>query len=113
MDLVEKVARAICAVDGVNPDLVTVGLGNIMPGLLRRLIDRPDLAARLLPAIQAVDDLVSAEAFVPGVKAVVATLTGQATWRQVTPPLAPLGESEAAMLGDRCKRLIAAAGEIG
>jgi 4-hydroxy-tetrahydrodipicolinate synthase len=89
------------------------GLGNIMPGLLRRLIDRPDLAARLLPAIQAVDDLVSAGAFVPGVKAVLATLAGQPAWRHVTPPLAPLGEADAAMLGDRCKRLIAAAGEIG
>jgi 4-hydroxy-tetrahydrodipicolinate synthase len=85
------------------------GLGNMMPGLLRRLIDRPELAARLLPAIQAIDDLVSAGPFVPGVKAVVAALTGQAAWRQVTPPLAPLSEPAAAALGEQCKRLIAAA----
>src|SRR5262249_38095116 len=36
------------------------GLGNVLPALLRRLIDRPALAPRLVPAIQAMDDLICA-----------------------------------------------------
>ena len=85
------------------------GLGNIMPGLLRRLIDRPDLADRLLPPIQAIDDLVSAGPFVPGVKAVVAALSGNAAWRRTTPPL-PAVDGPA--LGERGKAMIAAAAGI-
>ncbi len=86
------------------------GLGNIMPGLIRRLIDRPDLAARLLPAIQAIDDLVSAGPFVPGIKAVIAAQSGHAAWCRPTPPLRAPGE--AAALGERCRRLIEDADRI-
>jgi 4-hydroxy-tetrahydrodipicolinate synthase len=84
------------------------GLGNVMPALLRRLIDRPQLADRLVPAIQAMDDVLSAQPFLPSVKAVVADLTGQPEWRRVTPPLEPLAEPSRLELTRRFRELLAA-----
>jgi 4-hydroxy-tetrahydrodipicolinate synthase len=75
------------------------GLANVAPRLMRRLADRPDEAARLVPAIQAIDDLISAHPFIPGIKATVAALTGERAWRRVTPPLEPLDEHAARALG--------------
>ncbi|MFO1061393.1 MAG: dihydrodipicolinate synthase family protein [Dongiaceae bacterium] len=85
------------------------GLGNVMPALLRRLIDRPDAAHRLVPQIQAIDDLISAHPFIPAVKAVAATLTGRRDWRRVTPPLEPLDEAATAALGAAVQARLAAA----
>jgi hypothetical protein len=79
-----------------------------MPALLRRLIDRPQQADRLLPAIQAMDDVLSAQPFLPSVKAVVADLTGRPEWRRVTPPLEPLAEPSRNELTRRFRELLAA-----
>jgi len=85
------------------------GLGNVMPQLLRRLIDRPAQAGQLLPTIQAMDDVISAQPFVPACKAVVAEMTGDPAWRRVMPPLSPLADPQrTAMLG-RFRELFARA----
>jgi 4-hydroxy-tetrahydrodipicolinate synthase len=83
------------------------GLGNVMPRLLRRLLDRPALADQLVPSIQAMDDALSAHPFVPACKAVIAELTGDATWRRVMPPLSPLAEPQRFGLLDRVRDLLA------
>ena len=83
------------------------GLGNVMPRLLRRLLDRPALADDLVPSIQAMDDALSAHPFVPACKAVIAELTGDAAWRRVMPPLSPLAEPQRAGLLDRVRDLLA------
>jgi 4-hydroxy-tetrahydrodipicolinate synthase len=82
------------------------GLANVMPALLRRLVERPDEAGRLVPRIQAIDDLISAYPFIPACKAAVAALTGQRDWRRVTPPLEPLDEAAATALGTAVRRLL-------
>jgi 4-hydroxy-tetrahydrodipicolinate synthase len=85
------------------------GLANVIPGLVRRLTDRPELAPRLIPAIQAIDDLISAHPFIPACKAAVGALTGQRDWRRVTPPLEPLDEAAAAALGARLRDAVQSA----
>ena len=83
------------------------GLGNVMPRLLRRLLDRPALADQLVPSIQAMDDALSAHPVVPACKAVIAELTGDAAWRRVMPPMSALAEPQRTGLLDRIRDLLA------
>jgi 4-hydroxy-tetrahydrodipicolinate synthase len=68
------------------------GLANVIPGLLRQLIDGATLAERRhpLPLVQAVDAILSRGPFIPALKAIIADQTGEPAWRRVLPPMAEL-----------------------
>ncbi len=74
------------------------GLGNVMPRLIRGLLDAPSAfeRRRFLPAILAGDNILSRRPFVASAKAVIADATGEAGWRRVLPPLSelPLAEEQ-------------------
>lgn len=72
------------------------GLANVVPGLLRRLIDSPTLAERRrhLPLLQAVDAMLSRAPFIPALKAIIADQTGEAAWRAVLPPMTEMPPAE-------------------
>lgn len=65
------------------------GLANMMPRLLRAMIDRPTAFDRrkLLQTIVAGDTILSRTSFVPSVKAVVATSLHDPEWSRVLPPM--------------------------
>jgi 4-hydroxy-tetrahydrodipicolinate synthase len=93
-------APAVIAAGGAG---TLCGLANVMPALLRRLLDAGDEAAcaRLTAAVQALDDLLSGAPFTAALKAVIAGQAGEPRWRRVMPPLAPLDEAAAAGLAAR------------
>jgi 4-hydroxy-tetrahydrodipicolinate synthase len=68
------------------------GLANVIPGLLRQMIDAGTLVDRrhYIPFVQAADNVLSRGPFIPALKAVVADQTGEPAWRRVVPPLAEL-----------------------
>ena len=68
------------------------GLGNVIPGLLRRMFDAPTFSARrrFIPLIHAVDAVMSRGAFICCLKAMIAADTDQLDWLRVSPPLYPL-----------------------
>lgn len=85
------------------------GLANVIPGLLRLMIDGRTMADRrhYLPMVQAVDDILARGPFIPGLKAVIADQTGEPAWRRVVPPMVELAlADEQRLLGDF--RLLAA-----
>jgi 4-hydroxy-tetrahydrodipicolinate synthase len=65
------------------------GLANVIPRLLRLMIDGPTMAdrGRYLPTVQAVDGILSRSPFIPALKAVIADQTGEPAWRRVVPPM--------------------------
>lgn len=78
------------------PELLTVGirgticgLANVMPRLLRSMIDQPTGFDRraLLPHILRGDAILSRSQFIPSAKSVVAEWLNDAQWRRVIPPL--------------------------
>jgi 4-hydroxy-tetrahydrodipicolinate synthase len=85
------------------PDLVAAGargaicgLANVMPRLLRTLVDAPTAFDRraLLPELVRGDAILARRQFIPAAKAVIADALGDAEWRRVIPPMPelPLGE---------------------
>lgn len=68
------------------------GLANVVPRLLRLLIDGwtlPDRRRYLAP-LQAVDNILSRGPFIPALKAIIADQTSEPAWRRVLPPMAEL-----------------------
>jgi 4-hydroxy-tetrahydrodipicolinate synthase len=81
------------------PDLIAegvrgaiCGLANVMPRLMRGLIDAPTAFDRraLLPALLCADAIFSRRPFIPSAKAVIADAEGDPEWRRVIPPLPEL-----------------------
>ena len=81
------------------PDLIAVGargaicgLANVMPRLMRALMDAPTTFDRraLLPALLRGDAILSRRQFIPAAKAVIADAAGDPEWRRVIPPLPEL-----------------------
>jgi 4-hydroxy-tetrahydrodipicolinate synthase len=74
------------------------GLGNVMPRLLRAMMDLPTAFDRqkLVPLIVSGDNILSRRPFIASVKAVLADATGNDGWSRVLPPMAelPLRERE-------------------
>ena len=68
------------------------GLANVVPRLMRRMLDAPSLpdGRRLVPLLRTVDAILSRGPFIAAVKAVVAATTGEPAWRTLVPPAAPL-----------------------
>jgi 4-hydroxy-tetrahydrodipicolinate synthase len=68
------------------------GLANVMPRLLRAMIDAPTPfdGRQLAPQILAGDNILSRRPFIPSVKAMIADATGIDAWRRVLPPMAEL-----------------------
>jgi 4-hydroxy-tetrahydrodipicolinate synthase len=64
------------------------GLGNVMPRLLRGLMDLPTAFDRrlLVPTILSGDTILSRATFHASIKAVLAEANGAAAWRRVLPP---------------------------
>ncbi len=65
------------------------GLANVMPRLMRGLVDAPTAFDRraLLPALLRGDAILSRRPFIPSAKAVIADVTDDPEWRRVIPPL--------------------------
>jgi 4-hydroxy-tetrahydrodipicolinate synthase len=100
-------APAVIAAGGAG---TLCGLANVIPKLLRAMIDAPDEAMRrhLAADVEALDAML-APPFVASLKAVVAGLTGQPRWRRVMPPMAALDDAACtALLGRFSERLWAA-----
>jgi 4-hydroxy-tetrahydrodipicolinate synthase len=72
------------------------GLANVIPGLLRQMIDGGALAERNrhLPMVQAVDSMLSRCPFIPALKAVIADQSGEPAWRRVVAPMAELSPAD-------------------
>lgn len=72
------------------------GLGNVMPRLLRGLLDAPTAfdRRRLVPLIASADAILSRQSFGAAVKTVLAHVTGEAAWARMLPPLDALHEPE-------------------
>lgn len=68
------------------------GLGNVMPRLMRAMIDEPTAFDRraLVPLVQSGDAILSRRPFIPSIKAVVAESLGDAAWLRVIPPMPDL-----------------------
>lgn len=68
------------------------GLANVVPQLLRMMSDGRTLPdrRRYLPMVQAVDNILSRDPFIPALKAVIADQTNEPGWRRVVPPMAEL-----------------------
>ena len=68
------------------------GLANVIPRLMRRMLEAPTLPERrrFVPLVRAVDAILSRGPFIAAVKAVVAAVTGQPGWRRMVPPASPL-----------------------
>ena len=81
------------------PDLIAAGargaicgLANVMPRLMRALMDAPTAFDRraLLPLLLRGDAILSRRQFIPAAKAVIADAASDPEWRRVIPPLPEL-----------------------
>jgi len=65
------------------------GLGNIMPRLLRAMVDAPTAfdARKLIPQVTSGDLILSRQSFGASIKAVLAHVTGDPSWARMLPPL--------------------------
>ena len=77
------------------------GLGNVMPRLMRALIDEPTAFDRraLVPLVQSGDAILSRRPFIPSVKAVLAGAERDAAWLRVIPPMPELPLQERNRIG--------------
>lgn len=82
------------------------GLANVIPRLMRRMLEAPSLPERrgFVPLVMAVDAILSRGPFIPAVKAVVAATTGEPAWHRLAPPLAALPMFDEARLIDDFRR---------
>lgn len=81
------------------------GLANVMPRLLRAMVDAPTAfdGRRFLPDLVSGDAILSRQPFVVSLKAALATVT-DAAWRRVLPPLAELPLQEERLLAADFRR---------
>jgi 4-hydroxy-tetrahydrodipicolinate synthase len=65
------------------------GLANVMPRLLRTMLDMATAVDRraMLPDLMAGDAILSRGSFIPSVKSIVAEVLGDPDWRRVVPPM--------------------------
>jgi 4-hydroxy-tetrahydrodipicolinate synthase len=84
------------------------GLANVIPGVLRRMMNEeaPTDRGQCLATVQAVDSVFSRGPFIPALKAIVADQTGEAAWRRVLPPLAELAPADEQRLMADVRRLV-------
>jgi 4-hydroxy-tetrahydrodipicolinate synthase len=68
------------------------GMANIVPELVKAMIDGPGAEARMQAAI---DVVMSGPSLVPTLKAILAAQTGDAGWLRVRPPLRPCSDGAA------------------
>src|SRR5262245_51066759 len=83
------------------------GLANVIPGVLRRMMDEtaPRDWGDHLSTVQAVDNILSRHPFIPALKAIVADQTGEPAWRRVVPPMAELSSTDEQLLLAEFRRL--------
>jgi 4-hydroxy-tetrahydrodipicolinate synthase len=72
------------------------GLANLMPRLLRAIVDAPTAfdGRAMLPYILAGDMILSRASFIPSIKAVVAEVLSDPDWRRVVPPMTEVSTVE-------------------
>ncbi len=78
------------------------GMANLVPALIRRLLDGADVQAAIEKACAPVDSI-------PMIKAVLAAITGEAIWRTVRPPLRTADAAEGARIAAMLESLEPAA----
>jgi 4-hydroxy-tetrahydrodipicolinate synthase len=68
------------------------GLANVMPRLMRVMIDLPTAYDRrqYLPLVLAGDVILTRSSFIPSIKTVVAAILDDSEWRRVLPPLSQI-----------------------
>jgi 4-hydroxy-tetrahydrodipicolinate synthase len=72
------------------------GLANVMPRLLRAMIDLPTAFDRrsLLPHLMVGDMILSRHSFIPAIKAIIAGSMDNPKWRRVLPPMSDISVIE-------------------
>jgi len=70
------------------------GLANFLPGLVRRLVERPDAAEAELAAVKRVIELATSYPLTAALKGMMAIVSGEDAWLRVRPPLVRLREDE-------------------
>jgi 4-hydroxy-tetrahydrodipicolinate synthase len=82
------------------------GLANVIPRLMRRMLEAPSLPERrgFVRLLEAVDAILSRGPFIAAVKAVVAATTGEPAWQRLVPPLTGLSMFDEARLIDDFRR---------
>jgi len=83
------------------------GMGNLVPRLVRAMF----AGDKAVPAMREAISLITAGPFLPGLKAVLASLTGEPGWARVRPPLRPGDLTRGAEVAAALLRL--QAGEAG
>ena len=68
------------------------GLANVMPRLIRAMMDLPTAFDRreILPYLNSGDTILSRRPFIPSIKAVIAEIMDDSDWRRVLPPMSEL-----------------------
>jgi hypothetical protein len=68
------------------------GLANVMPRLMRAMMDLPTAFDRreILPYLNSGDTILSRRPFIPSVKAVIAETMNDPEWRRVIPPVSEI-----------------------
>lgn len=76
------------------------GLGNVMPQLMRRMIDMDDPEDQKAAVAQLArgDEIICRKPFIPSVKSVIAYQRGDVEWRRVVPPMSAVAEEDAASI---------------
>jgi 4-hydroxy-tetrahydrodipicolinate synthase len=93
---------ALLAVGGAG---TICGVANLLPRAMRRLFDASGTSDEdaALAAITSFLEIVLAYPLMPAFKALQATLSGDAAWAALRPPLAPLSPADRAALVERLR----------
>jgi len=72
------------------------GLGNVMPRLMRAMLDAPTAfdGRRIAQLVISGDAILSRQSFAASIKAVLAHATGEADWNRLVPPLNKISQPE-------------------
>lgn len=72
------------------------GLGNVMPRLMRAMLDAPTAfdGRRIAQLVISGDAILSRQSFAASIKAVLAYATGKADWNRLVPPLNKISQPE-------------------
>ncbi|MBM3522785.1 MAG: dihydrodipicolinate synthase family protein [Alphaproteobacteria bacterium] len=82
------------------------GLGNVVPRLMAQIRDKRSAATAAQRDIEALCRYFAGRSFLPIVKAMLASLTGDVGWRRTRAPMRPVGEAAAAEIGVFIRELL-------
>jgi 4-hydroxy-tetrahydrodipicolinate synthase len=73
------------------------GLGNVMPRLMRRMMDTDDPSTRdtAVALLAGGDEIICRKPFIPSLKTIIAAQRNDAEWRRVVPPMTAVEDVDA------------------